>query len=137
MNVPKLHIVAETSDTVTLRRDELDRLVAAFEDALDHASVRALDAEMAARGWEAVCGDMLTVDEAERLWAGEHPVRVWRERRALTQRALAEAADVPQSYISELESGVKPGSVSALVKLSAALRVRVDDLIPEPANTPG
>ncbi|MBX9699992.1 MAG: helix-turn-helix transcriptional regulator [Acetobacteraceae bacterium] len=127
-----MHIkpLAMTAETVTLSRDDFDALVAAAEDAEDRAALRAHDTDVAARGAEAVREDCLPMDQAMRILAGESPVRVWRERRGITQSALAETAGVGVSYLSEIESGRKPGSVAALRKLAGALRLALDDLVP-------
>ena len=73
--------------------------------------------------------DYLPIEAVERLHAGEHPVRIWRERRGLTLSALAKASGVPVGYLSEIENGKKPGSVAALKKLAVALRLDLDDLV--------
>jgi transcriptional regulator with XRE-family HTH domain len=63
----------------------------------------------------------------ERLAAGAQPVRVWREHRGMTGRALAEAAHVPASYLCDIEAGRKPGSFQAMAAIAAALRVDMED----------
>ena len=65
---------------------------------------------------------------ARRMWNGESPVRVWREMRGMKAADLAAAADVSRSYLSALERGAKRGSVDALKRLAAALRVGIEDL---------
>jgi DNA-binding XRE family transcriptional regulator len=65
-----------------------------------------------------------------RLSAGESPVRVWREYRDLTLRALAAEAGISPSMLSEIENGEKDGSVRTLAALAGVLRVDVDDLLP-------
>lgn len=72
--------------------------------------------------------DALAVEMVERLLAGESPVRVWRERRAMTAKALAAAADVDPAYLSQIETGKKPGSIKTLRSLARALAVDLDDL---------
>lgn len=71
----------------------------------------------------------------KRLADGEHPLRVWREHRGLTQRALADAAGVGKSYVCQLEAGTKVGAVGTLRALAAALTIELDDL--EPWTTTG
>jgi antitoxin component HigA of HigAB toxin-antitoxin module len=66
---------------------------------------------------------------AERLLDGEHPVTVLRKHRAFTVRGLAEVAGVSPSYLSEIESGKKPGSFDAMARLAAALHVPLDLLV--------
>jgi transcriptional regulator with XRE-family HTH domain len=48
----------------------------------------------------------------------------------LSGQQLAELSGVPQSYISEIERAVKPGSVQALSKLARALGLTIVDLVP-------
>lgn len=105
--------------------------MATQEDAQDAATFRAFDARLEAIGKEAALADFLPIELADRLFAGEAPVRVWREHRGLTLRALAEKADVAPSDLSEIENGQKPGSVAALVRLARALGVTVEDLVAE------
>ena len=66
---------------------------------------------------------------ADRIIAGESPVAVWRRHRGLTQAALAKAAHLSQSYLAEIESGRKDGSVEALRAIARALNVDVADLV--------
>jgi DNA-binding XRE family transcriptional regulator len=86
----------------------------ALEDAEDLAAVNARRAEEATRGKEAVRRNYLTAEEAERLWAGESPIKVWRQKRGLTQRALAADASVGASQLTEIEAGRKPGSMDTI-----------------------
>ena len=73
--------------------------------------------------------DYLALDEAGRLAKGESPVRVWREHRKLTMQALAAKSGVPQPYISEIETGKKPGSLKSMAALAKALDLAIDDLV--------
>lgn len=53
-----------------------------------------------------------------------------RKSAGLTQEQLSRKADVPQSVISELESGKKQNpAISTMIKLSIALGCKVEDLI--------
>ena len=102
------------------------RLVAWAEDAED---IQAFDRAMGelARGEDEVGPE----EVARRLFGGEeHPVRVWREYRGLTQGDLAQAAGVGKSYISQLEAGRKTGSLRLMRDLAEALEVDMEDLIP-------
>ncbi|MCB2261849.1 MAG: helix-turn-helix domain-containing protein [Candidatus Thiosymbion ectosymbiont of Robbea hypermnestra] len=85
--------------------------------------IRAYDAAMADAGE--------TVPHAvmQRLVNGDSPLRVWREHRAFTQAALAQRAGIDKTYLSQIETGRKQGSVAALAQLASALSVEVDDLI--------
>ncbi|MDR3423564.1 MAG: helix-turn-helix transcriptional regulator [Alphaproteobacteria bacterium] len=63
-----------------------------------------------------------------RLIDGESPLRVWREFRGKTLDRLSKAAGVSKPYISEVESGKKPGFVAFFRKCAKALDVDLDDL---------
>lgn len=65
---------------------------------------------------------------AERLVAGDHPVRVFRDYRGLKATDLAAAAGISRNYLSEIETGKKPGSVNVLRKIADVLNVDLDNL---------
>jgi DNA-binding transcriptional regulator YiaG len=115
--------IAETAESVTLRRADFERLI----DLTDALHARAV--EKAARRGET---EYLPVDMVKRLARGEAPVRLWRERRDLSQRALAVRAGISVAYLSEIESRRKPGSVSALAALARVLNVSIEDLVAIP-----
>jgi ribosome-binding protein aMBF1 (putative translation factor) len=126
-----VRILTETPDTVTIRRSDFELLVEAAEDAEDFAALAEHDAEEARLGRDAARREYLTADEAERLLDGESPIKVWRNKRGLSQRALAKAAGMQPGYLAEIETGRKPGSADALNRLSTALSVAMKDLISE------
>lgn len=99
----------------------LDRL----EDIEDQRAFDQARAELAADDEELVPADVVA-----RLSAGESPLKVWREHRGLTQQALADAAGVGKSYLSQLEAGARTGSVRVLRALAQALDLDLDDLTP-------
>ena len=118
----------EKSETVTLSRAEYDAVIERLEDAEDLATVAAAEAREAVLGKEKARVEHLPIELVRRLSAGEHPVRVWRAHRGLTREALAAAAGIAPSYLSEIETRRKPGSFTALAKLAAALHISLDDL---------
>ena len=118
----------EKRETVTLSRAEYDALIGRLEDAEDLATVAAAEAREAVLGKEKARVEHLPIELVRRLSAGEHPVRVWRAHRGLTREALAAAAGIAPSYLSEIETRRKPGSFTALAKLAAALHISLDDL---------
>ena len=118
----------DTSETVTLSRAEYAALIERLEDAEDLATVAAGEAREAAIGKEEARADYLPIELVRRLSAGEHPVRVWRAHRGLGRDALAAAAGIAPSYLTEIETRRKPGSFAALAKIAAALRISLDDL---------
>ena len=118
----------ENTGTVTLTRAEYDALIERLEDAEDNAFLDGIEARERAIGKEKARADYLPAELVGRLIDGEHPVRIWRAHRGLTREALAAAAAIAPSYLSEIETRRKPGSFAALAKLAAALRISLDDL---------
>ncbi len=115
-----------SGEVVVIERADYESLVAAAENAADLADIAAIKAHVAEK-------DFLPFELAERILDGVAPVRVWRLHRGLTARALAARAGISTSYLSEIETGKKPGSVKALHALATALEVDLDDLVPDPA----
>lgn len=105
---------------------EYQRLVEQAEEAQDLT-----DAQAAVRAIEA--GEETIPEEVvERLLSGEqHPIKVWREYRGLTQETLGERAGVGKSYISQLEARSKSGSTRVIKALAGVLGVDMDDLLEE------
>ena len=101
------------------------RLLALAEDAEDiRAANDALDELAAGRD------ELVPAEVAHKLLQDEeHRLRIWREHRGLTQTALGAISGVQQGYIAQIESGRKTGSIETLKKLSAALRIDIDDLV--------
>src|SRR5215475_3384549 len=126
-----IRILAETKETVTIKREDLAKLMSDLEDAEDRAAVADRRAHEKAIGKEAARRNYLTGSEVRRLVDGENPIRIWREKRGMTQRALAKTAGVAPSYLAEIEGNRKPGSADALSRLARALGVSTDDLLYE------
>jgi len=124
-----VRILSETENTVTLSRSDWRQLLSELEDAEDRAAVAERRRHEAATDKETARRNYLTAREARRLLDGESPVKVWREKRARSQRELATAAGVSAAYLAEIETGRKPGSAAALKKLANALHVQIEDLI--------
>jgi ribosome-binding protein aMBF1 (putative translation factor) len=116
------------NDIVTLTRAEYEALIERIEDAEDNAFLDAVEARERAIGKAKARADHLPGELVRRLVEGEHPVRIWRLHRGLSRDALAAAAGIAPSYLSEIETGRKPGSFAALAKLAAALHLSLDDL---------
>lgn len=123
-----IRIVTESKDTVTISRDDWESLQHELEDLQDCAAVAERRAYERQMGKEHARRDYLTGDEAIRLLNGESPLKVWREKRGLPQRALATTANIARGYLAEIESGRKPGSDDAFRRLAAVLRVPSDEL---------
>lgn len=91
-------------------------------DAGDAEDVAAYDAAKAHRE------ESFPSEIADRLIAGENPIKIFREYRGLTQRQLARAAATTAPYVSQIETGRRVGSVKLLHRLADALDVGLDDL---------
>lgn len=63
------------------------------------------------------------------LLDGDNPIKVWRNFRGLSQFELAKRISKSQSYVAQLESGQRKGSIEVYRAISTALDVDVDDLI--------
>jgi DNA-binding Xre family transcriptional regulator len=70
------------------------------------------------------------IEIVDRLLAGEHPIRVWRAHRSLTQQALADRVGMSAAMLSEMETGKREGRLAVIRRLADALGVSVDDLVP-------
>lgn len=109
------------AETVTISRSEYEALRATV-DALEEAT--AVAAYHATRGEESV-----PIAVADRLLAGDSPLRVWRRHRGMTQQALAKAIGIGKAYLCEIESGKKSGSIRVIKAAAEVLRVDIDDVV--------
>lgn len=107
--------------------EEYLKLLALAEDAQDAADAKEAARELASGEDEAIPAEI-----ANRLLSDdEHPLKVWREYRGLTQESLGRVVGVGKSYISQIEAGNKSGSAKVLKKLAETLDVDMDDLLVE------
>jgi len=120
----RLELTIDGEDFVALSREAYERLVEAAEDAADSAAIARFEQRLAAGEEEFVPSAMV-----DRILAGENLVRVWREHRGLTVRALAEMAGIAQPYLSQIETGKREGTLQTMKKIAGALRVKLDDLV--------
>jgi DNA-binding XRE family transcriptional regulator len=111
-------------EMVTISIEEYSALRDAAEDLEDLLAYDRVTQALA-RGED----ELIPAAIAERLIAGESPVRVWREYRELTQQALAEQSGVNRVQIANIEAGQATGSVATLRKLADALGLTIDDLV--------
>ena len=111
-------------DLVLLPREEYERLVAAAEDLADIAAYD--DAKRRLASGE---DEMVPAEIARRLLGVEHPVRVWRDHRGLTVKDLAEAALISPSYLSQIETGRREGTLETMARIARVLRIDLDDLV--------
>src|SRR5438309_7795275 len=73
--------------------------------------------------------ERVPIEMVDRLIAGENPVKVWREHRGLSQRALAERTGLNFAYLSQIETGARKGSIATMKKLAMALRLDLEDVV--------
>jgi DNA-binding XRE family transcriptional regulator len=99
--------------------DEYERLLEVADEA---AGIRAFEAYKASKP------ETFPDEVASRLLDGEHPVKVFREYRGMTQTQLADSAGLRQAYVSQIEAGSRIGTVDVLKRLAEALRVDLEDL---------
>ena len=111
--------IAETGDTITYSRTDVERLFEQLEDLEARAAYIATRAE-----------ERFPAEVVEGLCAGENPVRIFREHRGLSPALLAEESGLAGSYLAAIESGSRRASAKALSALAAVLQVAVEDLRP-------
>jgi DNA-binding XRE family transcriptional regulator len=132
MNAKAQIIVTPSGERLALLPEaDFIALVDAAEEAADIATLREFRTALAT-GEE----ELLHAAMVDRILAGEPPLRVWREHRGLTSRALAEAAGLAQAYVSQIETGRRAGSIETWSRLAGVLGVRLDDLLPLREDAP-
>jgi DNA-binding XRE family transcriptional regulator len=72
---------------------------------------------------------MKIVDE---LLAGQNPIKVFREFQKMTQNELALKVGISIPYLSQLESGIRKGSIKVLSEISKALGVDLEMILINP-----
>jgi DNA-binding XRE family transcriptional regulator len=72
--------------------------------------------------------EIIPIDIVRRRINGENPLKIWRQYRNLTQEQLSQASGVSRGMIGAIEAGHRTGSVEILKKLSAALKVDIEDI---------
>jgi DNA-binding XRE family transcriptional regulator len=60
---------------------------------------------------------------------GGNSIKIWREYRGMTQQMLATQSEISAAYLSQIESGKRKGTASALAAIAAALNVALDDIV--------
>jgi len=105
--------------------EDYERLLELAEDqadilAADRAGERRLAGE-----------EYVPFDLVKRILDGESPLRVWREYRGMSQVDLAKASGVSNNMISDMEHGKREGKLDKLRALADALKVSVEDILPD------
>jgi DNA-binding XRE family transcriptional regulator len=115
---------ADGKRLVVLPEADYRKLIDANEERKELAAVCEFDARLA-RGEE----ELIPAEYVNRMIDGENKIRVWREYRGMSVKALAEAAGVTAAYLSQIETGAREGTIDTLKKLSSVLRVAIDDIV--------
>ena len=87
------------------------------------------DAMLIAAGNAARGDEAFPAEVAKRLVAGQPPLKVFREWRALTQADLGDKAGVPSQYISQIERGARGMGKATARKLAPVLGVSIAALL--------
>jgi DNA-binding XRE family transcriptional regulator len=112
MNKPGNIITTPSGDQmVVLPLAEYERLVEAVEDAAD---IRAYDG--AKRRLAEGRDESIPAEFVDRILNGENKIRVWREYRGLTLKALAETSGLAAAYLSQIETGKREGTIETFKK---------------------
>jgi predicted RNase H-like nuclease (RuvC/YqgF family) len=118
--------ISETAESVTLSRTDFEALQEELEDAADRIAVledSIIDMKPDLNKY------LLTMDETMRIIDGEHPIKVWREKRGMTVRQLADSLGLQDVEVEEMERGRAVGRL-AFLNLASRLDVLPDMLIP-------
>lgn len=102
---------------------EYERLVEAAEDAADGRAADEVKRRL--KGGEE---ELIPAEFVDRMLDGENKVRVWREYRGMTVKALAETCGLAAAYVSQIETGAREGTIETFKKLAAALKVDIGDI---------
>lgn len=74
-------------------------------------------------------GESFPIEVVDRLLSGVSPIKVYREYRGISQKALAATVDISPVYLSQIETGRRVGSAKTLASIAQALEVSLDDLV--------
>jgi DNA-binding XRE family transcriptional regulator len=107
-------------ELVLLAKADFEAMQAALESA-----VYARTADALARGEQ----EMLSAQEVADALAAPTPLAFWRAKRGITQKALADAVGVSQSYVADLEAGRRKGDPALAKRLARTLRLRMEDIV--------
>ena len=72
--------------------------------------------------------ELVPVSVLDALLENENPVKVWRLWRGLSQHQVAEKAGISATYLSQIESGKRSGTMRVLSSIARSLCVTLDDL---------
>ncbi len=106
------------ADTITLTRAEYDALVSRNEELEDKLSAM-----------EAEDGSRIPHEVALLVMNGMSPLAAFRKHLGVSLRDLSQKTGISRSYLSEIERGLKPGSMTTLSRIAEELGTNIDTLI--------
>lgn len=115
--------IEKTADgeVAIMPREEYEALIARLEETEeDEGTARLVERAMAGGG------PSVPMEFVDRLADGENPIRVLREWRGQTQVDLASRTRLSQGHISDIETGRRTGTPTALRRIADALEVPLD-----------
>lgn len=122
MNVQFI-ITPKGEEMAVLPKADYDKLIETIEDREDAETGRRFRAKLAA-GEE----ELIPAEFVNRMIDGENKIKVWRDFRGMSAKTLADAAGISAPYLSQIESGAREGSLEAMKKIAAALKVTIDEI---------
>jgi hypothetical protein len=114
-------------EVAILPRKEYEALAARAAEADEDAGTARLVAR--ARREVAAGAPLIPLEQANRIADGEHPIRVLRTWRGMTQAQLSQGAKLTQGYLSDLESRRRKGGAAVLRAIAGKLQVPLDMLV--------
>src|SRR5665213_3574356 len=111
----------DKGEIAILPRKEYEALAAEADEDIGSARLVARARKEIAAGTP-----LIPKEVVDRIANGENALRVLREWRDITQLHLSFKADIGQGYISDLESGRRKGTTTALKKIASAMNVPLD-----------
>lgn len=109
-----------SEQTIILTRNEYDALLERNSE---------LEDQLAAL--EADDGMRVSHEVALAIINGKGPIVAFRNHQGITLQALSERTRLSVGYLSEIERGLKSGSVSAMARIAGALGTTIDVLTSE------
>lgn len=111
-------------EMAVLPKADYDRLLDAYEDREDIAAARSFREKLATGDEE-----LIPAEFVNRMLDGESKIKVWRDFRGMSAKALAKSVGISQPYLSQIESGARDGAVETVKKIADALGITVDELV--------
>jgi DNA-binding XRE family transcriptional regulator len=72
--------------------------------------------------------ELIPAEVVNAILDGQHPIKVWREYRGLTQQQLADAIEISKPYLSQIETGKRSGTTDVLSAIAKALDVSLEQV---------